>query len=156
MSLHRDTLLLSSQYVPFTFTGIDRARGIAYRRHKQPSGQITLTQEFVDLILPRQSRQKPTVTVCLVGKDPFIVSSDQEFIRQSDLAIIPAKSLMPGDQLLGLRSLINDGELYIVEGIKNHNDMRLSHQLLDVVSVRYRNYALSSGVFVHQSTHLWA
>lgn len=150
MSLHVTTPLLSSQHTPFTLTGVGRARGIAYNRRKGPRGQFLLEQEFVDLLLPRPADPKKVIRVSLEGRDPFVVSIDQKFVREDGFTMVEAGFLCPGDRLLGLKSLVDNGGSYIVQSIENYNDMKPSRQLLDVSTVRYSNYALASGVFVHR------
>jgi hypothetical protein len=150
MSLHVTTPVLSSQHTPFTFNGVERARGIAYSRHKGPRGSIRLTQEFVDLLLPRQSVPKKVIQILLEGRDPFVVSIDQKFVMEDGVTMTEAGVLCPGDRLLGLKSLVDNGGSYIVQSTEIYNDMKPSRQLLDVSTVRFSNYALASGVFVHR------
>ena len=150
MSLHITTPVLSSQYTPFTFDSVGRARGIAYSKRKGPRGQLVLEQEFVDLLLPRHPDPKRVIRILLEGRDPFVVSIDQRFFREDDLSMIDAGLLCPGDRLLGLKSLVENGGSYIVESIEHFNDMKPTRELLDISTVKYSNYALASGVFVHR------
>jgi len=143
--LYKETALLLSDWNQFTLSDFleplspSKLRGFSFN----PKDKIV---EFCELLMPRRTEiVKKVLKVTLIDGSTIYCAENLRFLKEEDHTYVEARHLVVGTKLLGVKSLPRTREYIVAQVEMRDREMRPAM----VSSIRFNNFALGCGVFVH-------